>query len=269
MSAALQALLGDLAAETEVLSEVLTGLDPDRWEYATPADGWSVRDQVSHLAFFDQAAVTAATDPDVFCVDAAALVELGPQFPDVVAERFRTMPVPELYTWFAAARADLLSTFAAFDGNERVPWFGPSMSVMSSATARLMETWAHGQDVYDTFGLSRPPTARLKHIAHLGVRTLGFSFLLNERELPELPVRVELLAPDGSTWTWGEPEAGDVVRGSAEDFCLVVTQRRHPLDTDLVVTGSTAAAWISIAQSFAGAPGRGRDAIGPYLKESS
>ena len=269
MSTALQSLLVDLSAETSDLEEVLDELTPAQWEYATPAVGWSVHDQISHLAFFDEAAVLAATDPERFAVEAQALVDLGPEFPDRVAERFRDMPVAELSAWFRSARRELISTFNVLDGSQRAPWFGPSMSVMSSATARLMETWAHGQDVYDTFGLSRPPTSRLKHIAHLGFRTFAFSFALNGRETPQSGVRVELLAPDGSTWSWGELDAHDVVRGSAEDFCLVVTQRRHALDTDLVATGAGAAAWLAIAQAFAGAPGPGREATSTYLKETS
>lgn len=269
MSAPLTALLADVEAETAVVEELLDRLDPSEWDRETPAAGWSVRDQISHLAFFDDAAVAAATDPERFRSDAAVLLNLGPGFPDVVAERFRDMPVPELEAWFHTARARLLGTFLTLDGKARVPWFGPEMSVMSSATARLMETWAHGQDLYDAFDLSRPPTHRLRHIAHLGYRTLGFSFSLNGRPVPDTPVCVALEAPDGSTWSWGDPDASDVVCGPALDFCLVVTQRRHVYDTRLLVTGAVAREWLSIAQAFAGAPGPGRQPLAHYLKETS
>ena len=269
MSTPLLGLLSDLAAETTVVDDLLVGLaDPD-WELPTPADGWAVRDQISHLAFFDEAAVTAATDPERFRSEAAELVALGSGFPDAVAERYRDLPVPELARWFRDARAELLAVFSELDGKQRVPWFGPDMSIMSSATARLMETWAHGQDLFDTFGIDRPATARLRHIAHLGVRTLGFSFVLNGRDVPDSPVRVDLTAPDGSLWTWGDDDAADTVTGSALDFCLVVTQRRHPIDTDLVAAGPVAAEWLSIAQAFAGAPGPGREPGSSYLEEIS
>jgi len=269
MSTALPSLLADLQAETAVVEELLDRLTPEEWDRATPAAGWSVRDQVSHLAFFDEAAVAAATDPELFRRDAAVLLDLGPTFPDVIAERFRDMPVGELTAWFRNARTDLLGTFVGLDGKARVPWFGPEMSVLSSATARLMETWAHGQDLYDAFDLTRPPTDRLRHIAHLGVRTLGFSFSLNGRDVPDVPVRVVLDAPGGDTWSWGDEEATDVVRGSALDFCHVVTQRRHLYDTGLLVTGPVAREWLSIAQAFAGAPGTGREPSRHYLKETS
>jgi uncharacterized protein (TIGR03084 family) len=132
------------------------------------------------------------------------------------------------------------------------------MGPASSVTARLMETWAHGQDIADTLGLQRPPTSRLRHVAHLGVRSLPYSYAVNGLPRPDAPIRVELAAPDGGQWTWGPADAADRVCGTALDFCLVVTQRRHRTDTGLVITGQIAGQWIAIAQAFAGAAGRGR-----------
>lgn len=254
-------LLSDLVAETAVLDDFLAGLAINDWETPTPAAGWAVRDQVSHLAFFDEAAVLAATDPDKFRADASRLTALGPDFPDVIAERFRTTPVTELNAWFRAARLELITTFASLDGKARVPWYGPDMSVTSSLTARLMETWAHGQDVFDTFGVERAGTARLRHVAHLGVQTRGFSFQLRGRPIPPDPVHVVLTAPGGSVWCWGESTAENRVEGDALDFCLVVTQRRHLDHTQLVAQGAVATEWLSIAQAFAGAPGPGRPSL--------
>lgn len=261
MATLLQDLLSDLVAETAVLDDLLVGLTDDEWETATPAEGWAVRDQVSHLAFFDEAAVLAATDPDRFRADAARLKSLGPGFPDIVAERYRETPATDLNDWFRSARSELIATFVTLEGKDRVPWYGPDMSVLSCVTARLMETWAHTQDVLDAFGIERTPTRRLRHVAHLGVSTLSFSFQLNGRPAPETPVRVVLTAPDGDVWEWGDPAAADRVEGDALDFCLVVTQRRHLDDTRLVVHGPVATEWLSIAQAFAGAPGTGREPL--------
>ncbi len=133
------------------------------------------------------------------------------------------------------------------------------MKPASMATARLMETWAHGQDVADALGVTREPTARLRHIAHLGLRTLGFAFTVHGLPAPERPVRLELTAPDGGAWAFGPADAQDVVTGPALDFCLLVTQRRHRDDLALTATGPVATAWLPIAQAFAGAPGNGRD----------
>jgi uncharacterized protein (TIGR03084 family) len=130
------------------------------------------------------------------------------------------------------------------------------MSPASFATARLMEYWAHGQDVADALQVQRPPTSRLRHICHLGVRTRGFAYVNRGLAPPDVPVAVELTAPDGTTWSFGEGEQR--VTGPALDFCLLVTQRRHPDDLALVATGPVATQWLSVAQAFAGLPGTGR-----------
>jgi uncharacterized protein (TIGR03084 family) len=258
MPADLPALLEDLAAETQVTQDMLAGRDAAAWLLPTPAAGWTIHDQISHLAFFDETATLAATDPDRFRQQAAELMALGDAFPDQVARRYRAMPAPDLMDWFRRARADLIATFGAADPAARLPWYGPDMSPATSVTARLMETWAHGQDVADTLQVTRAPTARLRHIARLGVRTFGFTHRLHGLPEPGVPVRVDLTAPGGGTWDWGPDDAKDTVCGPAVDFCLVVTQRRHVDDTSLEVDGPVAAQWMRIAQAFAGPPGPGR-----------
>ena len=254
-------LLEDLRIESEELSGFLQDLDASDWDLPSAALGWSVRDQVSHLAFFDDAAVTAATEPERFKDEATLLWLLGPTFPDVVASRYRHLPAQELVDWFGDARERLLSTFGTLDGAMRVPWFGPDMSVTSSATARFMETWAHGLDISESFGRRPTFSRRLRHIAHLGVKTRGFSFALRELPVPTDDVYVELTTPEGERWVWGDPRSSQSVRGSALDFCLLVTQRRNRLDTDLTAVGAVADSWLSIAQAFAGAPSSGRPAL--------
>jgi uncharacterized protein (TIGR03084 family) len=258
MAVSMRDLNADLLAETRVLDDLLAGLDDATWERATPAQGWAIRDQVSHLAYFDETARMAAVDPERFRREAGELMELGAGFPDEVAAQCRDLPAAELLGWFRRARQEFVETFGKLDAKTRLPWYGTEMSAASSVTARLMETWAHGQDVADSLGVRREPTGRLRHIAHLGVATFGFVFRLNDREVPATAVRVELTGPDGETWSWGLPEASDVVSGQALDFCLAVTQRRHVDDTALHVAGPVAAEWIAIAQAFAGAPGPGR-----------
>ncbi|PXY17446.1 TIGR03084 family metal-binding protein [Prauserella muralis] len=258
MVVAFAELLADLRAETRVVEDMLTGLSHAAWDAPTPAAGWAIRDQVSHLAYFDEAATRAAVDPDRFRAVEAKQVSRNPAFADEVAQRHRGLPPAELSTWFRDARRRLVDTASGLDPKLRVPWYGPEMSLASSITARLMETWAHGQDIADTLGVERAPTVRLRHVAHLGVRTFGFVFGLHGRPVAADPVRVELTGPDGATWTWGPPRARDTVSGPALDFCLVVTQRRHVADTALEISGPVAAEWMSIAQAFAGLPGPGR-----------
>ncbi len=258
MAVDMRGLLADLTAETRVLEAMLVPLDEAGWDRPTPASRWAIRDQVSHLAYFDEAATSAATDPTRFRADAADLMTRGAGFPDEIARRYHAMPPPELLGWFRRARTGFVSVFTNLGAMARLPWYGPDMSAASSVTARLMETWAHGQDVADALGVHLQPAARLRHVAHLGVSTFGFAFALNQRPVPQQRVRVELTAPDGSVWAWGPADAPDVVAGTALDFCLVVTQRRNIADTALRVTGPLAAEWMGIAQAFAGAPGPGR-----------
>lgn len=262
MAVALADLLVDLVAESAELDQLVAGLAERDWEKPTPARGWAIRDQLSHLAYFDETAILAATHPDRFREEAAELLAIGAAFPDRIAEKYRNMPVVELLRWFRTARAELVRVLGSLDPRARLPWYGPDMSVASSITARMMETWAHGQDVFDALGETPGPTARLRHIAHLGVSTFGFAYQLNGREVPTVAVRVELTAPDGSLWDWGQREAQNQVAGSALDFCLVVTQRRHRSDTGLEISGPVADEWMSIAQAFAGAPSSGREPKG-------
>jgi uncharacterized protein (TIGR03084 family) len=168
------------------------------------------------------------------------------------------MPADELRSWFLRARARMVEVFAGLDPKTRVVWYGPPMSPASFATARLMETWAHGRDVADALGADWPATARLRHVAEIGVRALPNSYRARRLPVPDTPVRVELTAPDGSLWTWGPEDADNVVSGPALDFCLVATQRRHPADTAVRAEGPVAEEWLGIAQAFAGPPGTGR-----------
>jgi uncharacterized protein (TIGR03084 family) len=253
-------LTADLAAESAELYEVLSVLAEPDWARSTTAAGWSVRDQITHLAFFDEAATLSAADPDRFRAEADELMAAGTDFPDRIAARFREVSGPEVFGWLQRARRAYLDTFGALPPATKLPWYGPPMSAASSVTARLMETWAHGQDVFDALGLVRRPTGRLRHVAHLGVATRGWSFRLRGLPVPEEPVRVELTAPDGGTWTWGPDAAADRVSGPAQDFCLLVVQRRHRAATALVATGPVADRWLDVAQAFAGEPGPGRPA---------
>jgi uncharacterized protein (TIGR03084 family) len=260
-SAFLAALLDDLVAESESLGAILEPLPAPRWQFPTPATGWSVADQLSHLAFFDEAALTSINDPERFRRDAAALAAAGDDFPDRVAAEHRHLSAAELLRWFTSARRALVDGYAGCDPAARLPWYGPAMSPASSITARLMETWAHGQDIADALGIDRPATSRLRHVAHIGIRALPYSYAVNGLPVPTEPIRVDLAAPDGGQWDWGPADAADRVTGPALDFCLAVTQRRHLSDTALVVTGETARQWMAIAQAFAGPAGPGRQPL--------
>ncbi len=255
-----EALLEDFAAECAELDALVADLDPAEWGRDTPAPGWSIAHQIGHLTWTDEVAAVAATDPERFV---KLVEEAGPRaltfVDEAAAEKART-PAPELLAEWRSRRTALIDALRQVPAGTKLPWFGPPMSPASMVTARLMETWAHGQDVADALGVVRTPTARLRHIAHLGVRTRNYAYLVHGRTAPAEEFRVELTAPDGSRWTWGPADAAQRISGSALDFCQLVTQRRHLDDLDLAVVGDDAAEWVSLAQAFAGPPGVGRAA---------
>ncbi len=201
-------LADDLVAETTSFRDMIAGLDEDGWRTPTPAAGWTIGDQVSHLAFFDDAAIQSATDPEGFAAEMQRAVTVGELTADAVAERYRSLTGAELLAWFDASRRRLIKVFADLDPALRLPWFGLPMSAASSLTARIMETWAHGQDVADALDEVRETTDRLRHIAHIGVRALPYSFAVNGLEVPAEPVRVELTGPAGDPWAWGRLTRG-------------------------------------------------------------
>ncbi|MHA3701666.1 TIGR03084 family metal-binding protein [Jatrophihabitans sp. YIM 134969] len=258
----LTGLLGDLAAESADLDALLAHLPAERWAKPTPAEGWTIGHQIGHLTWTDEIALLAATDPAAFGEALRAAAAGDPlRFVDDAAAARAANPPERLLAEWRSGRSTLADALSAVPAGAKLPWFGPPMSAASMATARLMETWAHGQDVADALGVTRAPTARLRHVAHLGVRTRDFAYLLHDRTPPTAPFRVDLLAPDGvEHWTWGPDDAAQRVTGPALDFCLLVTQRRHRADLDVRAEGADADAWLDIAQAFAGAPGPGRPA---------
>lgn len=247
----------DLLAEQEALDQVVRDLAPGQFALPTPSPRWTVADQLAHLTYFDRNAALAITDPEAFPATVHALLEAASGGDEAVdafeMDEWRHLPPEELLAAWRAGRADLAEAAATLANDTRIAWYGPSMGSKSFLTARLMEAWAHGQDIVDTVGASRPATDRLRHIAQLGSITRKWSYLNRGMEPPEGEVRIVLDAPSGDTWTYGDPGATDnTVTGPAEDFCLVVTQRRHVDDTDLVVAGEVARDWLVRAQAFAG-----------------
>lgn len=270
-------LLTDLTAEGDALRAVVADLEPEGWATPTPAAGWTVAHQVAHLAWTDEQAVAAArtTDPDRWpdgkaawdAIVTTALADVD-GFVDAGAEELAALPTDELLARWDAGRVALGEALRAVPAGAKMPWFGPPMSPASMATARFMETWAHALDVYDAVagpaaeGGRPQPSDRIRHVAHLGVRTRDFAYSVHEQQPPAEEFRVELTAPSGEVWTWGPEDAAQRVTGSAEEFCQLVTQRIHRDDTHLQATGADAEHWLGIAQAFAGPAGSGREKRG-------
>jgi uncharacterized protein (TIGR03084 family) len=252
------ALLSDLVAEGAELDARVSTLDDSGWRTPTPADGWTIAHQIAHLTWTDRATILAATDVEAFSAELRAAMTEGKNPVDAAADEGAAQPPADLLATWRRGRADVVAALDAVPHGQKLPWFGPPMAPASMATARLMETFGHGQDVLDTLGVHRVPTARLRHVAHIGVRTVGFAFAVHGLAAPEQPFRIELTGPDGELWTWGPDDAANRITAPALDFCLLVTQRRHRDDLRLTVTGEQAKQWVPIAQAFAGPPGAGR-----------
>ena len=244
----------DLRNEHRELDAVVARLGETDWLSSTPSPGWSIKNQIGHLAYFDERAALAAADPDQFTAHIREVLDDPGGFIQTLDKVGRDLPVEELFDWWRKARHRMLEAYAALDPKERLFWYGPPMSALSHATARLMETWAHGQDIFDALRIKRTASDRLRHIAHIGVTAFGWSFKNRGLTAPETLPRVELIAPSGAVWAWGPAEASEKISGAAEDFCLVVTQRRHVDDTGLKVVGENAYDWMLKAQCFAGPP---------------
>jgi uncharacterized protein (TIGR03084 family) len=255
----LNALVADLRAEGDEIDVLVRDLPPDEWSRPTPAVGWTVAHQIAHLAWTDERALLSATAPDEFRAEFERHASVEGLTGVVDKEAARLATRPDLLTWWRAGREKVATTLLALPPNTRLPWYGPPMSPASMATARLMETWAHGQDVADALGVHRTPTARLRHVAHIGVRTRDFAYLTRGLPAPTEEFRIELMGPDGELWTWGPEDAAQRVTGPALEFGMLVTQRVHRADTAMVAVGPDADEWLDIAQAFAGPPGDGRE----------
>ncbi|MDT4940066.1 MAG: hypothetical protein QOJ34_155 [Pseudonocardiales bacterium] len=251
-------VLADLGAECAQLDALVAPLAEPDWAKETPAPGWTIAHQIAHLAWTDDVATLAATDPAEFAVQVQAALAEFDTFVDKAAAERATQPPAELLETWRAGRTRLADALSALPAGTKVPWFGPPMSPMSMATARLMETWAHAQDVADALGSAQPVTDRIRHVAHIGVRARNYAYLIRDEAVPAEEFRVELAGPSGDVWAWGPENAAQRVSGPALDFCLLVTQRRHRDDLALVAEGADADRWLDIAQAFAGPSGEGR-----------
>ncbi len=253
----MESLCRDLREEHESLDRLVAPLTDRDWDKATPFGGWSIRDEITHLTYFDAAGLLSASKAAGFAKHVEELIKNFDHFEDDYLRAGRSLSSSALLSRWRENREALLGALTALDPKQRLLWYGPPMSARSFVTARIMETWAHGQDVEDALGVERVATDRLRQIAHIGVNTFGWSYANRGRKAPDSPVRVELTGPGGDKWNWGPEDAKNTVCGEALDFCLVVTQRRHVEDTDLVTVGNVAQEWMRLAQAFAGPPDLG------------
>lgn len=241
-------ILADLVAEQQLLDQYLQSIRDRDWGTKTPAAGWDVRDQVSHLAWSEEYAYNALEEGGSRLADAFHH-ESGELFTAVGVQQGRTMRPQEVIEWWRGSRAKVVDSLSRKDPTERIPWFAGSMSAKAFATARQMETWAHGLDIHASFGDESEDSTRLRHIAWLGWRSLPYAFELAGEDYTE-PVRVELIGPDYSKWVYGPGDTSQVIRGSAGEFCRVAVRRLAANMTSLRTEGDIAALALRVVRAY-------------------
>ncbi len=245
----------DFLTESEVLFEALKDLSNDDLRTETQFKGWTVEDVLIHLHFWNTGADLSASDETTFKTRMggamASLKKTGSLRSyenETISERGSLLRD----LWITTAR-DIAARWREMDPKARLPWVGPSMSARSSMTARQMETWAHGYEIFDLLGKTREDTDRIKNIVILGVNTFGWSHQVNGLPVPDTMPKLTLTAPSGAVWEFGDESAGTLA-GPSADFSAVVTQTRAFADTALTATGDVAQTWMANAQCFAGPP---------------
>jgi len=257
MAVSLPTLLQDWYDESRALEAVLRPLASRDWDLPTPAPGWLIRHQVAHLTWTDEALFLALTSPEEF---GTLRLRVGADPEAAVNEAAEAGagadPETILRRW-ADGQRRTAQALGRLEPGQRIDWFGPPMGAAAAVSARIMETFAHGQDVRDALGLAPVRSPRLRHIAHLAVAARPYSFAVNSLPVPDRDIRVELDS-EGETWSWGPDDAGQRVAGDALDFALLATRRRHRDDCAVQATGDLADQWLDIIQAYAGPPGEGR-----------
>lgn len=246
----------DFLDETHALADLIAPLPDADYLQETAFKGWTIDMVLRHLHFWNTAALLSVKDEAAFqsLVSGLAGALRKGALPDHERDHFDGLSGRALREAWVAMAGETAGVFAAIDPSRRLQWVGPSMSARSSITARLMETWAHGQEVYDQLGVVRSNADRIRNIVVLGVNTYGWTFANRKLPVPEPMPYLVLTAPSGETWTYGTEQAEERVEGLAEEFCQVVTQVRNIADTDLSVSGANATNWMAHAQCFAGPP---------------
>jgi len=253
-----QQVMSDLTTEAEVVDGLVTGLHDAQWSLPTPAAGWTVADQVAHLAFVFSLAGLAAASPEVFSAMAAQAEGDFDGAVNAALAGYRGDSPGVLLSRWQQERTAAISALAAVPAGQVVPWLVNPLPPAILACAGMMELFAHGQDIADTTGARIERTDRIGHVVGFAVLTRDFGYQARGLTPPEAQFRFEITAPSGQLWTFGSADSTQRVSGPAVDFCQLVTRRRHRDDLAVLASGAEADAWLDIAQAYRGPAGPGR-----------
>lgn len=245
----------DFLDESKALHALVQPLADADYQRPTQFKGWTINHVLQHLHFFNLAAIYSLQDAARFDALYAKLTRKrsgGMSTVEATDELLEGVHGQALLQLWQDGFHKTAEAFGQADARQRVRWVGPDMSARSSISARLMETWAHGQEIYDLLGVVRKNADRIRSIAVIGVNTYGWTFRNRGEQIPEPQPHVRLTAPSGALWKWNDASEEHLVEGMAEEFCQVVTQVRNIKDTRLRVVGTPAERWMAVAQCFAG-----------------
>lgn len=247
----------DLLAEARDLDAILEQLSDEDWSRTTTFMEWTPWDVVAHLHYFDLVSLAALEGDETFVRERDALMKRvmdGGTNKEIARERFSGIKAKDLRARWLESCNEMSTQLGESDPKRRLPWFGPDMGVRMFTTARYMEAWAHGQEIYDLLGVERTYNDRIKNICAIGIKTFGWTFVNRKLDIPGPAPYVRVIAPSGEIWEWNDVSDEERITGAASDFCHVVTQGRNVAETKLEVVGDVATQWMSIAQCFAGSP---------------
>ncbi|MDQ1404329.1 MAG: hypothetical protein QOG03_2645 [Actinomycetota bacterium] len=220
-----RSILDDFEAEQTDLRDLLLTLAEDEWLTPTPAEGWDVRDTVSHLADTEEIAHDTATGGPRQLNTEAAAFDSGDAFTLSGVEKGRDLAGPDVLDWWWQAAAKNRAALGGLDTSARVPW-GLGMGWRAFVTARLMEHWAHGLDIHSATGRPAVDTDRLRHVAWIGINALPYAYgVVGVTPPAGRTLRFDLVGPNGDTWSIGPADATDTVSGPAGEWCRLAVQR--------------------------------------------
>ncbi|PQM56506.1 MAG: TIGR03084 family protein [Rhodobacteraceae bacterium] len=247
----------DFLKESKALHDLMVGRKKSDFRKITQFKDWAISDVFGHLYIFNLAAIKTLESSltfDSFFKPIWQGLEAGQSFLEVQTPFLKNYDDLGVFEIWWKSCLDIHKAYSEVDPKRRVKWAGPEMSARSSITARQMETWAHGHEIFDCLGISRREEDYIENIVHMGVSTFGWTFVNRQLPVPGEAPYVSLILPSGKFVSYNEESNSSFVKGDAVDFCQVVTQTRNILDTSLKIKGEAARQWMNLAQCFAGRP---------------
>jgi uncharacterized protein (TIGR03084 family) len=244
---AVREILSDLVAEQQFLDQFLQKIGPKDWERPTPAKGWSIRDTISHLA--DSAHLAGDALAGGNAIETYRTAPNLDALRQEAVKKGRKMRYQDVIEWWRGGRAKVVEPLSRMDADHRIDWIAGSMSARTFATMRLMETWAHGLDIYAAMKTDVEDTARIRHICFLGWKTLPYAFKAADEDYS--PVRVEVIGPAYAKWVFGPADTDQVIKGPAGEFARLAVRRIKRKDAkNLKASGDVAETALQVVRAY-------------------